>query len=168
MNGHTIRALGRRRCRRRCWTSPRSHPFHLHASPTWNPRGHRIAFLRRYWDGSPTALCSVGFDGGDSTCVAPHGAAITGLLAWTDDETVLASLEIEGAGAFGYVRLRDGRFDVVERFASPIGYASASAPESGNKADRPAARGPEFPTVILRWRLPQLGPPAGLRDAGTS
>ncbi|MEO7966473.1 MAG: AAA family ATPase, partial [Gemmatimonadaceae bacterium] len=97
------------------------------ASPTWNPRGHRVAFLRRYWDGSPTALCSVGFDGGDSTCVAPHGATITGLLAWTDDETVLASLEIDGGGAFGYVRLQDGRFDVVERFASTILYASASS-----------------------------------------
>ncbi len=97
------------------------------ASPIFSPRGHRLAFLRRYWDGAPTALCTVGFDGSDSSCVAPKGAKLAGLLAWSDDATALAVLDVDGAGAIAYLRIADGRFDIIERFASPSMFARGSS-----------------------------------------
>ena len=95
--------------------------------PMWSPRGHRIAFLRRHWDGSPNSVCTVGFDGGDSSCVAPRDGAVHVVLAWSDDETLLTLLEEEGERSLAYLRLADGRRDVLQRVTPAANGAMASS-----------------------------------------
>ena len=59
-------------------------------TPSWSPDGSRIAFQRLYYDGRPTEVCVVSFDGSRLRCLRPEGFTVDQLQSWVSTARVVA------------------------------------------------------------------------------
>ena len=89
---------------------------HADLDPRWSPDGTRIAFIREFYEMRPWELCWVSVDARTERCTpTSREYAPTGLLAWYDQEQVLAVLDSAGQRMLARVHLESGTVRVIDR-----------------------------------------------------